>query len=144
MTLDEINELWSKDSKVTPISVGDASVEVAKIQQKYIQYHSHERLVLKKYKTDYNVLLRAKYEYYNGTLAEEELKERGWAPQMMRILKADILMYINADKDIVALTLKIGMQEEKVFVLASAIKSLDNRHWNLKNFIEITKFNHGA
>jgi hypothetical protein len=59
------------------------------------------------------------------------------------ILKPDIPMYIEADKDIVELSLKIGGQQEKVEFLESIIKSFQTRGYIIKNAIEFLRFQTG-
>jgi hypothetical protein len=60
------------------------------------------------------------------------------------ILKADIPMYMEADRDTIELSLKIGMQGEKVEFLESIIKSLQTRNFLIKNAIDFMKFTMGA
>ena len=74
----------------------------------------------------------------------DELKEYGWSPQPLRILKSDIPTYIDADKDVVEASLKIGVQEAKVEYLESIIKQINNRNFILSNIINWEKFRTGA
>ena len=60
------------------------------------------------------------------------------------ILKADVPMYMEADKEIIDLSLKIGLQQEKVEFLESIIKSLNNRGYNIKAAIDFLKFTSGS
>jgi hypothetical protein len=60
------------------------------------------------------------------------------------ILKADIPMYMEADKDIIDLSLKIGMQQEKVDFLESIIKSFQTRGYTIKNAIDFMRFSMGG
>ena len=48
---------------------------------------STERMQLRKLEQDYNLLYKLKFEYYNGTISEEELKENAWEPFRLKILK---------------------------------------------------------
>jgi hypothetical protein len=74
----------------------------------------------------------------------EELKEHGWPPQSLRLLKSDIPTYIDADKDVVDASLKMGVQEAKVEYLESIIKQINNRNFILSNIINWEKFRTGA
>ena len=79
-----------------------------------------------------------------GTLDEETLKERNWKPNPRNILKSDIPMHIDADSDIINLTLKIAYQKEKINLLESIIKSIMERGYIIKNVIDWQKFTNGA
>ena len=75
----------------------------------------------------------------------DETKEKGWRlPPRGMILKADIPMYMDADQDIVNLSLKIGMQQEKIEFLESIIRTIINRGYIIKNAIDWQKFTMGA
>jgi len=60
------------------------------------------------------------------------------------ILKGDIPTYMDADKDIINLSLKIGMQQEKVYFLEDIIKTIINRGYLLKTVLEWQRFTMGA
>jgi hypothetical protein len=60
------------------------------------------------------------------------------------VLKADLPMYMDADQDIIKLSLKIGLQQEKIEFLVSIIKSLTNRGYNLKSAVDWQKFINGT
>jgi Recombination, repair and ssDNA binding protein UvsY len=144
MNLDNILKEWDNDSRIDPLRVGNHSIETAKLHSKYIRYLSDERIRLKGLKNDYNTLIKLKTEYYKGSLDEQEMKARGWKPNPLRILNTDIPIYIQADKDIVDLSLKIGIQEEKVSTLIDILKTLGHRNYDIKNYIEWQKFTNGV
>ena len=60
------------------------------------------------------------------------------------ILKAELPMYLDGDQDMIDLSLKIGLQQEKVDLLESIIKSLINRGFQIKAAIDWHKFTMGA
>ena len=81
-------------------------------------------------------------EGFEGT--EEDLKEQGWHPFQLNVLKSDVPMYIDSDKDIIKLNLKVALQNEKVDVLEAIIKAIKDRGYQIKNAIEYEKFKVGA
>lgn len=105
---------------------------------------SDERMLLKKLEEDRKVLIKLKYEYFQGTLSEEELKENHWEPFRQKILKSDIGMHIDADQDIIKINLRIAAQQEKVDVLEQIIKHITNRGFLIKSIIDWEKFKVGA
>jgi hypothetical protein len=144
MQIDEIFELWSEDSNIDTMQISEEAVKIPKLHHKYYKIFSQERLALKKYETDFKKLHLMKFEYFLGTLDQETLKENNWKPNPRSILKGDIPMYIDSDQDIINLTLKIGLQKEKVSILESIIKNISDRGYMIKNYIDWQKFTNGT
>ena len=86
----------------------------------------------------------AKHEFYaNGHT--EETRAKGWIyPVSGVILKERVGSYVDADQDVVDLTLRVGMQQEKVDMLKEIVKSVTNRQWNLRCALDAMKFQMGA
>jgi hypothetical protein len=85
-----------------------------------------------------------KWEFYTQG-PTEETRDKGWElPAKGLILKQEMPMYMEADRDIIDLSLKIGMQQEKIDFLDSIIKSLTNRGYNIKSAIDFIKFTSGV
>ena len=80
---------------------------------------------------------------YQGLLSNEELEERGWDIQPLKILKADIPVYIESDEDLQLIKNKIQLTEDKIEILENIIKTLNNRGYLIKNAIEWSKFQNG-
>mgnify|MGYP003336677009 FL=1 len=144
MKLDEIFELWSKDSEINPMDISTESLKIPKLHHKYYSLLSKEKLVLRKLESEYAQLYQIKFEYFLGTLDEETLKERNWRPNPRTIIKSDIPMNIESDKDIIDITLRIAYQKEKISALESIVKSVMERNWIIRNFIEWQKFQNGV
>ena len=144
MKLEEIQEHWEKDSQIDRTELGEESLKISRLHNKYFKIFSAERLTLRKLEMDYKHLYRLKYQYYQGILSEEEMDEMKWEPFQLKILKQDLPVYIEGDKDIHNLNLKIGLQSEKVQFLESILKNLFNRGYQIKNVIEWERFRVGA
>lgn len=144
MKLEDIYSEWAKDGEINIVEVSKTSADIPKLHNKYFRMYAEEGLKLKKYKSDYKNLTKLKTEYYNGQMGSEELKQYGWNPQPLKILRQDIPMYIESDQDIVNMSLKIGMQEAIVEYLESIIKQINNRNFILKNIIDWERFRTGA
>lgn len=143
MKLEEIQSLWDKDSTINRIELGDESLKIPQLHSKYYKIYSDERMALRRLEYQYYNLKMKKYEYYNGTISEEDLKERGWEPNPLKILKSDIPMYIESDHEVVALQMKIDVQKEKVDFVESIIKSFSTRGYQIKAAIDWAKFQVG-
>jgi hypothetical protein len=144
MKLDEIYDLWAQDSEMNTAAIDQEAVKIPQLHHKYYKVFSHERLSLRKLEADYKQLYLLKFDYYLGTLDKETLDDRGWTPNRRSILKSDIPMHIDADQDIINLTLKIAYQKEKINLLESIIKNISERGYIVKNFIDWQRFTNGA
>jgi len=144
MKLEEIHDLWESDSKIDKTELAGESLKIPQLHHKYYKIYSNEKLVLKKLNSEYKQLKLAKFEFLTQG-PNEETDEKGWElPAIGRVLKADVQNYIEADKDIINLSLKIGLQEEKVEFLESIIRSLNNRGYNIHTALEFIKFTNGV
>ena len=114
MKIEEIREAWDADSVIDKTEIGDESLRIPKLHAKYMRMLSDERLLLRKLESDLKVLRRDKYEFYTMGPTKEQ-KDLGWElPARGMVLKQDINIYMEADKQVVDLSLRIGMQQEKV------------------------------
>lgn len=144
MKIEDIYEMWSKDCEIDTTDVSRESANIPKLHNQYFRIYMDEGLRLKKMRADYKKFRLLKEQYYRGELDLEELKEYGWEPMGLKILKNDIPTYIEADEDIINLTLKIGMQEEKVEYLEAIIKMISNRGFQIRAIIDWEKFRTGS
>ena len=144
MTLDEIQAAWKQDSSIDRTELGEESLKIPQLHSKYFNMFSQERLTMKKMDTDYKRLLRLKHEYYTGVISEEDLREQEWEPFMLKILRTDLALYLDSDKELQHMQLKLDLQKEKVDFLDSAIKSLTTRGYQIKNAIDWTRFQMGG
>lgn len=143
MKLDDILTMWDEDSTVDKQNLSDEALKISKLHHKYYRIFINERLTLRKYEAELKVLKKDKFEFYTQGPTEETHK-LGWQlPPMGKILRSDAGMYVDTDQDIINLTLKIGIQHEKVDFLESILKSLVNRGFNIKAAIEFEKFKVG-
>ena len=94
-----------------------------------------EALRVKKLRADYKELEFAKREWIDGSMAEEDLKDRGWKPYQRKVLRNDIDKYLQADKDIIALSLKIDYHSANANYLEDIIKTIHSRNFVIKNMI---------
>jgi len=143
MKIEDIFTQWKEDSDIDRTELGDEVLKIPKLHHKYYQMYIGERLLLRQYDAEMKQLKLDKYEFYTQG-PNEETKEKGWVmPAKGLILKSDIPMYMDADRDIVKLSLKIGIQNEKIDFIESIIKSLVNRGFNIKAAIDFQKFING-
>ena len=144
MTLEEIFAHWEKDSKIDRSDISQESIKVPELHHKYMKIYTPESLQLRKLKQEYKSLYKLKWEYYLGIMDYDTMKELGWEPISLKILKQDVDIYISSDKDLQAINNKIAIQEEKTAVLESMIKMISTRNYTIKNYIDFERFQVGA
>lgn len=143
MKLENIFEMWHQDSKIDHTELSHEALRIPQLHHKYFQIYSNEKLVLRKYELDLKRLRLDKHEFYTQG-PTKETQEKGWQlPPIGRVIKSDVNQYIDADKDIIHLTLKVGVQQEKIELLDSIIRSLNNRGYLIKSAIDFEKFKVG-
>jgi hypothetical protein len=143
MNIDEILELWDVDSKIDPADLDVEAIKIPKLHHKYYQIFIKERLLLRKLESEFKKLKLDKHEFYTQGPNEETPKHWKLPPKGL-ILKSDIPIYMESDKEMIELSLKIGYQQEKVDFLESIIKSFQYRGYNIKSAIDYRKFTMGA
>jgi hypothetical protein len=144
MTLEDIMNMWSNDCKIDATNISHESANIPQLHNRYYSLYAQVGLRLRKLKTDYKQLFKLKTDYYKGDLGPEELKEYGWEPQPLKILRGDLPIYLEADEDIILMTLKIGYQEEMLDFLESIIKQIQNRGFQLKSIVDWERFKAGG
>jgi hypothetical protein len=146
MTLDEIKQEWSKDVEIDDIELDKASLVVPRLHAKYSGLLSEKTLLLKQYTFKYNTLLKDKWLWYNGKMDEDRVKKLGWKPDPfdgLKVMKADMSIWYNADKDLQEMNAKIEYLKVTVAYLKECLNNVTWRHQTIKNTIEWRKFMSG-
>jgi hypothetical protein len=143
MKLKMIYALWAEDSKIDRMDLGEESLKISSLHQKYMEIYTNEKIFLRKYESELKIMKLEKYEFYTQG-PTKETQEKGWElPAIGKIIRSDVQQYIEADKDVIELSLKIGVQHEKVSLLESIVKNIANRGFQIKNAIDFIKFQEG-
>ena len=140
MTFEELQAQIEKDLSFDETQLDTESLRIPQLHNKYLKHLYSEKLTMKKLRNDMGELSRLKHEYYTGKMDETTLKERGWEPFQLRVLRNDIDMYLDADKDIIKLRGRIQLQEERVDYIEAIVKGIANRGWVIRNAIDWKKF----
>lgn len=133
--IEQILAMWEIDAKLDSTEPGRELLKIPSLHNKYIRILSSHKFASKKANFDYLRMKKVKWEYYNGKLTEEELKQRGWEPFQFR-LKTDIAFYLESDNDLIRLLEKKIYHEEVVSILESILNEIKQRTWELKSFIQ--------
>ncbi len=144
MKITEIEEMWKEDSSVNDVLLDNESTRTHTLHHRYFIILNEEKKALLKLEAELKVLKRDKWEYFNGILDEETLKHYGWLPFGNKILKSNVNLYIESDKDILKQEFLIGVQNQKIDFLKSIIEQINRRSFFIKNAIEFKKFSNGV
>ena len=144
MNIDQIFALWNEDSEINVLDVGQEALNIPKLHNKYIQIYTKEKLLLLKLEKEYSKLYKNLHEYYSGTLDDVTRKELQLVPNPRIVLKSDIPMYMESDDKIIDISLRIGVQKEKLQLLDSILRNIGNRGFQIKSYIDYQKFMNGA
>lgn len=147
MTLDEIKSQWEKDCEIDDIELDKSSLEVPKLHAKYQDLLSSKILVMKQYQFKYDTLLKNKWLWYNGKMSQEQIQELGWSDDPLdglKIMKNDLQIFYNSDKDIQELNAKIEYLKVTIDYLKECMQNITWRHQTIKNTIDWRKFMAGS
>jgi hypothetical protein len=144
MTLDQIMDAWREDSTVDSTELGLESLKIPELHSKYLKIYFDERRKLKALEFQSKELSLKKYEYYNGKMSQEELDELNWEPFMKRLMKNEVDMYLDSDKEIIQSNVRQTNQKEKIFFLEEVIKNINQRNFQISNAINWKKFTQGV
>ncbi len=141
MDLEVLKETAKTDLPISDFErIDQESYKNQVIKQKWLDFKADFELLLVKAKTDHQLLYRQKWEYYGG---KAEAKVYAAKPFDIKVMKTDLVMYIQSDEDILKISNKIGYYEACVDYCKGVIKSIDNRGWDIKHSIEWKKFEAG-
>ena len=140
MTLDELKQIVYKQLTVDKDHLDTESLRNQDLYAKFIDYKTNFDFLLAKAKGEYKVLYKEKWEYYGG---KADAKIYVTKPFDLKVLKNDLHIYIESDKEIIDAENKIVYLETTVKYIDYVLKSIQSRGWDIKNAIEWKKFEAG-
>lgn len=144
MDIDTIKKMVAEDMEIDDLNLDLESLKTPQLHSKYLNILHDESLILHKATIEQKELRRLKWEYYLGKLDQETLDEKGWQPFGLKILRTDIDVYLESDKDLLRLEARIHYLKEKVKYIESVLQSIGRRGWDIKSAIEWKKFMSGS
>lgn len=140
--IEAIMSEWEKDSKVDTTEPGKEIIRIPILHNKYNKFLSSHNLASKKAQLDYNKMRKVKWMYYNGKMSSDDLDKYGWE-QFPFTLKQDISVYMDGDDDLCKLLAKKSYHEECSSFCINVMKELNNRTWQLKEYMGWERFING-
>ena len=139
--LDGIQEMWKKDSIIDPDNLHTESLNIPVLHSKYSEIFNTILLLTKKAQQQKKNIRHERYEYYSGK-ADPEVYVQNPFPKKVRD-KDTMQKYLDADNRLSTVSLKIEYYETMLNYLESILKQISNRTYQIKNAIEVNKFNAG-
>jgi|TARA_B110000977_G_scaffold52076_1_gene70795 hypothetical protein len=143
MDTNDISAIWASDSPIDETNLLGESKRIPSLHSKYYNLYYREVLRVKKLKAEYKELEMDKRNWYDGSMAEEDLREKGWKPFQRKVIRNDLDKHIQADKDVIKLSLTIDFHTANANYLEDIIKTIHSRNFVVKNMIDILKFQSG-
>lgn len=142
-SLEEINDEWNKDSEIDRTEPGRELLKIPKLHSKYLNIMTYYKQLVKSVEFKYYEMKKLKWQYYTGKMSHDELKEHEWEP-FPYVLKSDVSIYIEGDKDLNRLLAQKAKYQECVTACEYIMKELHSRTFQLKSYIEYERFIQGA
>ena len=141
MNLENLQEMWKKDSVIDNDLYCEESTKVPQLHMKYMEFFNTYSLMKREKELDYNQLVKEKWLYYKGKAPSSVYKEMPF--DLKLTTKEEISMFIDADDDIKKLQYKIAYIDQTLAFLESVLRQINNRTYQIKNAIEWEKFKSG-
>jgi hypothetical protein len=141
--IEQLIEEWETDAKVDTTAPGREMIRIPIIHSKYNKYLSLHKLAAARRGIEFDKLRKAKWMYYNGKMTQEDLTELGWEPFPFT-LKADLNIYMESDSDLQRIRSQIAFHDECVSFCTYVMKELNNRTWQMKEFMAWERFERGG
>ena len=141
MNLDEIQEMWKRDSVIDPDNLHDESIKIPQLHAKYYTIHNTITLLRERARETYNRVKLERYNYYTGKADPEVYAEE---PFPYKVRDKDALQrHMDADEKLNKIDVKIRYYDVMLRFLEDIIKTISNRTYQIKNSIEWHKFQAG-
>ena len=141
MNLEQIQEMWQKDSVIDPDNLHDESLNIPQLHSKYYTLYNTITLLREKARTQYNKIRLERYNFYTGK-AEPEVYVEEPFPYKVREKDA-IQRHLEADEKLINIDLKIRYYDATLKFLEEILRIISNRTYQIKNAIEWHKFQAG-
>ena len=140
MNLDEIQSLWSEDSKLDPDNLHTESTNIPALHAKHYRILNRIILLKKTEENKFKVLKKEKWQYYTGKSDPEVYIDN---PFDHKVLRQDVDKYMDSDPELIKQLSKIDYYQVMASYLDSILKNINNRTYQIKNAIEWQQFIRG-
>ena len=141
MNLEQIQEMWEKDSKIDPDNLHDESLKIPQLHSKYYTLYNTITLLREKARESYAKVKLERYNYYTGKATAEVYAEE---PFPYKVREKDAIQrHLEADDKMNKIDMKIKYYDVMLKFLEEIIRNVSGRTYQIKNAIEWNKFQAG-
>ena len=141
MNLEQIQEMWEKDSKIDPDNLHDESLKIPQLHSKYYTLYNTITLLRERTREQYAKVRLERYNYYTGKATAEVYAEE---PFPYKVREKDAIQrHLDADDKMNKVDMKIKYYDIMLKFLEEVIRAVSNRTYQIKNAIEWNKFQAG-
>ena len=141
MNLEQIQEMWEKDSHIDPDNLHDESLKIPQLHSKYYTLYNTITLLRERAREQYNKVRLERYNYYTGKATAEAYAEE---PFPYKVREKDAIQrHLEADDKMNKVDMKIKYYDIMLKFLEEVIRAVSNRTYQIKNAIEWNKFQAG-
>ena len=141
MNLEQIQEMWEKDSKIDPDNLHDESLKIPQLHSKYYTLYNTITLLRERAREQYSKVKLERYNYYTGKATAEVYAEE---PFPYKVREKDAIQrHLDADDKMNKIDMKIKYYDIMLKFLEEIIRNISGRTYQIKNAIEWNKFQAG-
>ena len=141
MNLEQIQEMWEKDSKIDPDNLHDESLKIPQLHSKYYTLYNTITLLRERAREQYAKVRLVRYNYYTGKATAEVYAEE---PFPYKVREKDAIQrHLEADDKMNKVDMKIKYYDIMLKFLEEIIRNISGRTYQIKNAIEWNKFQAG-
>ena len=141
MNLEQIQDMWEKDSKIDPDNLHDESLKVPQLHSKYYTLYNTITLLRERAREQYSKVRLERYNYYTGKAPAEVYAEE---PFPYKVREKDAIQrHLEADDKMNKVDMKIKYYDIMLKFLEEIIRNISGRTYQIKNAIEWNKFQAG-
>ena len=141
MNLEQIQEMWEKDSKIAPDNLHDESLKIPQLHSKYYTLYNTITLLRERAREQHSKIKLERYNFYTGKAPAEVYAEE---PFPYKVREKDAIQrHLEADDKMNKVDMKIKYYDIMLKFLEEVIRAVSNRTYQIKNAIEWNKFQAG-
>ena len=141
MNLEQIQEMWEKDSRIDPDNLHDESLKIPQLHSKYYTLYNTITLLRERAREQYSKVRLERYNYFTGKAPAEAYIEE---PFPYKVREKDAIQrHLEADDKMNKVDMKIKYYDIMLKFLEEIIRNISGRTYQIKNAIEWNKFQAG-
>ena len=141
MNIEQIQDMWEKDSHIDPDNLHNESLKIPQLHSKYYTIYNTITLLREKARDSYNRVRLERHNFYTGKAPAEIYVEE---PFPYKVREKDSLQrYMDADEKLSSIDLKIRYYDVMLKFLEEIIKNISGRTYQIKNAIDWHQFQAG-